>query len=227
MVKVPIDENTVDKPLLTPETLGIFAEINRESMSDDIGILHTLGSDGQAISFKDSNNTRNNVSDAVDTIYDSSGVSKQMFNGGSTATAITLSIENSSGYIYGIYRQFERWVNRFIKLRKYNKSTFKFYFYLLDITIFNRDTVSKRYKESASLGVGIDRYIATLDITPSRMLGSFVANQNIFDFHSNLIPLSSTYNSSSDEVGRPTNAEKGELLSPEGERTADEDGNVR
>ena len=30
MVKVPIDENTIDKPLLTPETLGVFAEINRE-----------------------------------------------------------------------------------------------------------------------------------------------------------------------------------------------------
>ena len=54
-----------------PETLGIFAEINRESMTDDIGLLHTLGSNATPISFKDSSNTRNNVSDAIDEIYNS------------------------------------------------------------------------------------------------------------------------------------------------------------
>ena len=121
-VEVPIDENTVDKPLLTPDTLGIFAEINRESMTDDIGLLHTLGSNATPISFKDSNNTRNNVSDAIDSLYDSSGISKELFNGSSSITAATLSIENDAGFIYGIYRQIERWINRFIKIRKYNKS---------------------------------------------------------------------------------------------------------
>ena len=55
MVKVPIDETTIDKPLLTPDTLALFAEINKENMTDDIGIIHTLGSNGEAISFKDSN----------------------------------------------------------------------------------------------------------------------------------------------------------------------------
>ena len=55
--------------MLTPETLGIFAEINRESMSDDIGLIHTLGSNATPISFKDSSNTRNNVSDSIDEVY--------------------------------------------------------------------------------------------------------------------------------------------------------------
>ena len=76
MIEVPIDKNTVDKPLLTPDTLGVFAEINRQSMSDDIGLLYTLGSSGEAISFKDSNNTRNNVSDSVNELYNSSGVNQ-------------------------------------------------------------------------------------------------------------------------------------------------------
>ena len=227
MVKVPIDETTVDKPLLTPETLGIFAEINRESMSDDIGLIHTLGSNGEAISFKDSSNTRNNVSDAIDEVYNSSGQSKEYFNGSSSGTAVTFSVENDSGFVYGLYRQFERWMNRYIKLRKYNKSTFKFYFYLLDITIFNRDTVSKRYKESCTLGATvIDKWLATLDMTPSRILGSFVLHKDIFDFQSNFIPLSSSYNNTA-EAGRPTNSSKGELLSNEGEKTADGEKNDR
>ena len=221
LIEVPIDQTTVDKPLLTPDTLGVFAEINRESMTDDIGIIHTLGSKGEAISFKDSTNTTNNVADAIDSLYDSSGVSREMYNGSSSGTALGYSIENDSGFIYGLYRQFERWVNRYIKLRKYNKTAFKFYFYLLDITIFNRDNVSKRYKEAVTLGATvIDKWMASLDITPSRMLGSFITHKNIFDFQNNFVPLSSSYNGSA-EVGRPTNASKNEGLTEEGEKTAD------
>ena len=228
-VEVPIDESTVDKPLLTPDTLGIFAEINRESMTDDIGLIHTLGSNATPISFKDSSNTRNNVSDAVDEIYNSSGISKELGNGSSSGTALTLSVENDSGFIYGLYRQFERWTNRFIKIRKYNKPAFKFLFYLVDVTIFNRDNVSKRYREAVALGVTcIDKYLATLDMSPSRTLGSFVTHHDIFKFSENFIPLQTSYNSSVEdgESGRPTNKSKGELLDKAGEKTEDLDSNI-
>lgn len=220
MVEVPIDTKSVDKPLLTPDTLGIFAQINRESMNDDIGIIHTLGSTGQPISFKDSSNTRNNVGDAVDELYNSSGASKELFNGSSSGTAVTFSVENDSGFIYGLYRQFERWMNRYIKLKKYNKSTFKFYFYLLDITTFNRDVVSKRYKEACTLGATvIDKWLASLDMTPSRTLGSYTVHKDIFDFKNNFVPLSTSYTTS--DSGRPTNASKNMPLDTEGEKTAD------
>ena len=226
-VEVPIDENTVDKPLLTPETLGIFAEINRESMTDDIGLLHTLGSNATPISFKDSSNTRNNVSDSVDEIYNSAGISKELYNGSSSGTAVTFSIENDSGFVYGLYRQFERWMNRFIKIRRYNKPAFKFFFYLLDVTIFNRDNVSKRYKEAVSLGVTvIDKWLATLDMTPSRTLGSFTLHKDIFDFQNNFVPLASSFNSSDNGSGRPTNESQGKTLDESGEKTKDLDSNI-
>lgn len=231
MIQVPIDTTQVDKPLLTPETLGIFANINRENMSDDIGMIHTLGSDAEAISFKDSNNTRNNVSDAVNELYDASGESRELFNGSSSGTAVTFSIENDSGFVYYVYRQLERWVNRYIKARKYNRSTYKFKFYLLDITIFNRENVSKRYKEAVTLGATvIDKWMASLDMTPSRMLGSYIVHNDIFDFYNNFRPLATSYTESAsaqNESGRPTNAEKGELLSEEGEKTADNEKNDR
>lgn len=230
MVQVPIDTTTVDKPLLTPETLGVFATINRESMTDDIGLIHTLGSKGEAVSFKDSTNTTNNVSDAIDEIYNSAGLSKELFNGSSSGTAVTMSVENDSGVVYGVYRQMERWANRYIKIRKYNKSNFKFYFYLLDITIFNRENVSKRYKEACTLGAQVvDKWLATLDMTPSRTLGSYVLHKDIFDFQNKLIPLASSFTSNaagSSEGGRPTNESKGETLSEEGEKTADNDKNA-
>lgn len=242
LIQVPIDDETVDKPLLTPETLGVFAEINRENMSDDIGMLHTLGSGAQAISFKDSSNTRNNVSDAVTELYNDAGISQEAFNGSSSGTAVTLSIENDSGFVYGLYRQLERWMNRYIKLNGFNNSKFKFYFYLLDITIFNRDNVSKRYKEAVTLGATcIDKWLATLDMTPSRTLGSYIVHNDIFDFYHNLKPSAntnamwsktsgeddgeSTQSATGGEAGRPTNKSKGELLDEEGEKTEDGDKN--
>lgn len=228
-VEVPIDETTVDKPLLTPDTLGIFAEINRESMTDDIGLLHTLGSSATPISFKDSSNTRNNVSDAVDELYNASGTTKELGNGSSSGTAVTFSIENDAGFIYGLYRQFERWMNRFIKIRKYNKPAFKFFFYLLDITIFNRKDVTTRYKDAIALGIPvIDKYISSLDLTPSRTLGAYVTHESIFDFRNHCIPLQTSYNSSTEESenGRPTNKSKGETLDEAGEKTEDLDSNA-
>lgn len=228
MIKVPIDETTIDKPLLTPNTLATFAEMNRESMTDDIGIIHTLGADGDVVSFKDSSNTRNNVADALDDIYNSSGISKEVFNGSASGTAVTYSIENDSAFIYNIYRQLERWVNRFIKLRDYNKSTFKFSFYLLDVTIFNRKNMCDMYKDACTLGATVmDKWYALLGMTPSKIKGSFVLNKDVYDFQNNLQVLSSSYNSSSnDSVGRPTNESKGKQLDVSGQQTQDSDANM-
>lgn len=228
LVQVPIDESTVDKPLLTPDTLAVFAELNKESMSDDIGLIHTLGSKAEAISFKDSSNTRNNVADATTDTYNSAGVSNEMFNGSSSGTALGYSIENDSGLIYGIYRQFERWINRYIKLNKHNKLNYKFSFFLLDITIYNRKDVIDRYQSGCSFGAPvISKWLAALDMTPSKIDGSFILQQKIFDFQNNLIPLSSSYTQSKDSGGRPTNASKGEPLDTAGEQTENGDENAK
>lgn len=233
LVQVPIDQQTVDKPLLTPETLGIFAEINRENMSDDIGMLHTLGAGAQAISFKDSANTTNNVADAVDEIYNASGQSHELFNGSSSGTAVKFSVENDSGFVYGAYRQFERWCNRYIRFNSFNSSKFKFCFYLLDITIFNRDDVMKRYKDACTLGIPvIDKLLATLDMTPSRTFGADILHNDIFDYYNKFKPLSTSYNSTNAEsgdaeTGRPKAEEEGRQLTEEGEIARDKEKNDR
>lgn len=231
LVEVPIDESKTDSPLLSPNVLSVFANLNRESMSKDIGMIHTLGSKGEAISFKDSSNTRNNVGDAVDEIYNASGISKELFNSGGTATSMKMSVENDSGVIYDVYRQLERWVNRFIKLRRFNMPKARFEFYINDMTIFNYESVSKQYKESAAMGLGIDKWVASLGMTPSQMVGYDILSRDIFDYHNKLIPLTSAYNASAatqaQEGGRPKAEDKGEQLSDEGEKTKDSDKNFK
>ena len=58
------------------------------------------------------------------------------------------------------------------------------------------------------------------------MVNMLMCYKDIFDFQNNFVQLSSAFNSSANgEVGRPTNDDKGELLSDEGEKTADGDKN--
>lgn len=227
LVEVPIDKDTVDKPLLTPDTIGVFAEMNKQSMSDDIGLIHTVGSKGEAISFKDSNNTRNNVADATEDVYNSSGVSKEMFNGSSSGTALNNSIENDSGIMYTLYRQFERWINRYIKLNKYNKSNYKFSFYILDMTIYNRDKVIDRYLKQCQFGAYlIPQWLASLGMTPSKIEGAYVVQHKLFDFHNNMKPLSSSYTqTSNNEGGAPLKND--DELSDSGQKTRDSDANSK
>lgn len=228
LIQVPIDETAVDHPLISLEMLSAFTEMNKANMTDDIGILHTLGKGGQVVSFKDSSNTRNNVSDANDEVYNTAGVTKELFNGSATATAVKATVDNSSAFMYGVYRQIERWVNRFIKVRNYPSASFKFNFYLLDATIFNRADVTKRYADAVTLGATVvDKWMASMDMTPSRTLGSYYLHNDIFDFNNNFVPLASTYTESANQSdgGRPTNEEKGEALTDEGERTMDGDKN--
>ena len=50
--------------------------------------------------------------------------------------------------------------------------------------------------------------------------------KDIHDFQNNLIPLSSSYNSSENDNGRPTNESKGETLDISGQQTEDSDANM-
>lgn len=226
VIEIPIDKNTVDKPLLTEDTILTFAEINKENMPDDVGLIHTLG-EAEAISFKDNTNNTNNLSDAIENLYDSSGVPSQLFNGATASTALKYSVENDAAIVYAVYRQFERYMNRFFKLRKFNKTNYKFAFRIQDSTVFNRNDVSDGYLKAAEHGLPFKvDYAVSLGMSENRMMGNLFSENVAFELHNQLIPLPTSYTQSTDEVGRPTNASQGKLLDDSGEKTLDNDSNA-
>ena len=223
VIEIPIDEDAVDKPLLTDETLAVFAEMNKANM----GLLHAPGK-ATAVSFKDNTNNTNNLSDAITNMYDNAGVSHELFNSGSSGTAFKLAIENDAAFIYAFYRQCERYFNRFIKLRKYNKPLYKFALRIQDSTVFNRFDVADAYLKAAQNGIPckID-YGVSLGKSPSRLMGSLFLENDILALHTKFIPLSTSYTSTSEEItGRPTNESKGLDLSESGEITANKETNL-
>ena len=229
VIEIPIDEDAVDKPLLTDETLAVFAEMNKANMPDDIGLIHAPGK-ATAVSFKDNTNNANNLSDAIKNIYDNAGVSSELFNSGSSGTAFKLALENDAAFIYAFYRQCERYFTRFIKLRRYNKPTYKFALRIQDSTVFNRLEVADAFLKAAQNGepFKID-YGVALGKSPSRQLGSLFLENHVLKLHEEYIPLATSYTSTGEDVsggGRPTNESKGLDLTEEGETTKDTDANL-
>lgn len=228
VVEIPIDEDAVDKPLLTDETLAVFAEMNKANMPDDIGMIHAPGK-VTAVSFKDNTNNTNNLSDAISNLYDNAGVSSELFNSGSSGTAFKLSIENDAAIIYAFYRQCERYFTRFIKLRKYNKAAYKFAIRIQDSTVFNRYDVADAFLKASQNGEPFKMdYGVALGKSPSRQLGSLFLENHILELHKEFIPLSTSYTSAGEDItgGRPTNESQGLDLSEEGEITKDTDANL-
>lgn len=221
VVEIPIDEDAVDKPLLTEDTLGVFAEMNKANMPEDIGLLHVPGN-AEPISFKDNANTTNNLSDAVENLYDNAGVSNEMFNGGSSGTAFKLSIENDAAFIYAFYRQCERFFNRFIKMRKYNKPAYKFALHIQDSTVFNRTDVADSFLKASQNGLPFKMdYAVALGKSQSKLMGAAFIEKDVLHLQDYLVPLSTASVTEDASVGRPTNESKGLDLSDEGEKTSD------
>lgn len=226
VIEIPIDESTVDKPLLTEDTITVFAEMNKANMPDDVGLIHTLGN-AEAISFKDNTNNTNNLSDAIENLYDASGVPSSLFNGSNVSSSMKLAIETDAAIIYKIYRQLERYMNRYIKLRKFNRVNYKFAFRLQDSTVYNRDTVTDAYLKAAEHGLPFKMdYAVSLGISPNRVIGNLFAENTALELHNLLIPLPTSYTMSYDETGRPTNESQGKELSESGQQTSDTDQNL-
>lgn len=226
VIEIPIDEDAVDKPLLTDETLAVFAEMNKANMPDDVGLIHAPGK-AAAVSFKDNANTTNNLSDAVTNLYDESGTTSEVFNSGSSGTAFKLSLENDAAFIYAFYRQCERYFTRFIKLRKYNKPAYKFALSIQDSTVFNRYDVADAMLKASQNGLPFKiAYGVALGKSPSRQLGSIFLENHVLQLQNEFIPLQTSYTSTGEESsGRPTNESKGLDLSEEGEATQNSEAN--
>lgn len=195
--EVPFANDKTDKPLVSIDTIEMFGELNHEALNDNIGLLHTVGKT-HMISFKDNSNTRNNVKESTDDFFNSVGIDETIFNGGNSVGVLQYSLENNSSYIYAIYRQIERWINRYLKFKGLSDKTIKFSVSILDSTVFNREDVTKRYAQAIQYGTPVKReYIASLGVTPSKANCSAFFENTLLGWDKSWIPVQSAYTQSS------------------------------
>ena len=118
--------------------------------------------------------------------------------------------------------QCERLINRILKSMS---GKIKFKINILPVTIYNRADMIKLYKDASTFGIPVkSSYAAALGINGGDVPGMNDVELGVLHMDE-LVPLSSSYNTSSDDVGRPSNEETGEPLTDEGEASKEGDKN--
>ena len=213
---------------IKPSTALQFFNMARNSIDENIGMFISP-MPVKDISFKDVNNNKNKVSDAVRDFYDSVGVTNMLFNGGDNSTATKYSIKTDEALLFQLNRSLERWLTRKFK-RKFNGM---FKVKLLDVTAYNKEDVITQLTNAATLGLPTKMQLASVvgSSTPLDVAGLTFLENDILGLHEKWIPLNSSYTQSGtatmgdDEGGRPES--KDEDLSETGQSTRENDSNIR
>jgi len=177
-----------------------------------------------AFSFKNTNNSIDDVANAESAFWRSTGVSDLNFNGNKSSSAVMLySIKSDFDIIVAYLRQVERWINRRIKLLNLKH---KFKISMLNVTRFNQKEVFDMYLKAGERGVPVKQAIAaTLGYSPSDIIAMSYLENDVLNMRNTLYSeplLVSSTMSPDKEIGRPKSEEP---LSESGEKTRDSDAN--
>ena len=219
--KIPTDSE--GNPLMDEATVNKYYNHVANALDENIGLALTPF-DFKSYNFENNTTNKgiNELADAITHFWSTAGTSGLLHGQENDTAGVTkLAIKNDETYVLNMVQQFERTINRYLKTGFSGTSKFKIT--ILPVTVFNKEEILKQYKEAATLGVGKSLYAAALGIAQSD-LGGLVYIENNFMPFEDLKPLQSSYNTSSDGVGRPQKAD--EDLDAEGEATRSNDTNA-
>ncbi len=202
VAKIPMNEKS-DKAndfMLTLDTAISYGQKAIESLPDEVGFILSPYDKVEAIHLNKNQNDKNAVDDAEESFSNAAGVQKSIFNSKNvSAEIVRKAIVKDEALVFSLYRQYERWLNR--KLKLHNKSMFRLK--IINTSEYNYGDVYKRYKEAASYGVPVKfELAASLGMTPSAVIGNMFLENNVFNFAEEFQPLQSS-NTMSPDKGRP------------------------
>lgn len=205
-----------------------FYNMARQNIDKSIGTFITP-MPVKDISFRDANNNKNKVKDAVQNFYDTIGVTDMLFNGGDNSTATKYSIKTDEAILFQLNRSLERWLNRKFK----NKFNGMFKVKLLDVTCYNKEEVIAQLTQGATLGLPVKMKMAAVvgQSTPLETEGLTFLENDILGLHDKWIPLNTSYTQSGDSVATEDEGGRPEVddteLSETGQSTRENDSNDR
>lgn len=176
----------------------------------------------EKISFERSNATdADTVADAEHDLFSAAGVSSLLFdNEKASANALLLSIKSDQAMTYGIVKNIQGVINRFLRAQSYSKN-FKVTF--LDCSPFNRKEAGEAYLKACQYGLPmVSYYCASQGLAQDEMDYMNFLEDDVLGIKGRFIPLqsSATISSSDNEAGRQ---EKDiDELSERGEQTRED-----
>lgn len=208
---------------IDPIVAGQYTAILQAGVPDGVKVA-TTPFDLDTVNFDQSQTQNNIVGYSQDNFYNSAGSTPVLFGAGSpNASGLNASIKVDEAYVLHMYRQFERFLNAYMKT-KTGKYRFKVVF--PDLTRFNYKDKLEDYLKSAQFGYSKTLVSVAMGINPDDMINLLMYENSIDMINKYLVPLSSAHvQNGSDEVG----ATKKPItkISDAGEKTIDADGNER
>lgn len=226
--KIPFFESGSAKDLddfkLRLQTVQKFATQLADSVPEAVGVA-TTPMDVDTVDFKPDDNSNDLISNSMKVVFDDSGVSQLLFNShtsGSTGVEMSVKVDTSLAWSYVLY--LERWMRRFIS---YRTSSVDFNFEILDVHIFNKDAAVDRELKLAQSGVPNKmKLAASSGMSPVEVISNQIWENEYLQIHLNWVPLMTSYTMSSDQQGRPENAETDDVTSTDSNATTKDSGNI-
>ena len=220
--KVPLDDK--GNPLIPDDVVEKYYAHIANALGENVGLAISPFK-FETFSFENKGGVADvdDLSNAVANFWSTAGTSGLLHGReNSTSGVAKLAIKNDETYILGMVHQFEKVINRYLKVGF--SGTTKFKITILPITVFNKEEHLKYYKEAVAFGIGKSQYAATLGIPQCDMEGLTYLESEVMSFDK-LRPLKSSYTSSgNDESGRPKSTDND--LDDAGEETRDNDTNA-
>lgn len=198
IAKIPYQSDAKDRENAWALSLDIakeYYQLMGNNLPDQIGLALSPFDSVESIKLNKSEKELDGVSLAENSIYNSAGVPKLIFNSDkASGAALNKAIMSDESTVFQLLRQFERWINR--RLKDENKKiNFKVTF--LDITRYNKNELATMYREASTVGLPVKRhYCASLGLSPSDVMNSMLLENDVMKITDKFVPLKSAYQDS-------------------------------
>ncbi len=203
--KIPLVDNgnsgDVDDFAISMEMVNYFRQLEEQSVPDLVGVI-TAPFEVDKITFNDTSHASDTdaLAKSINNLFSNSGLTQTVVSGGNSTSNLAIKFaqlaDQSNVWVW--VNRLESWLNFYIR-ENISKG---YIFEILRITWFNEDDYIQKYKDIATLGGPALDYLSVVEGSPYKAINK-IRFENAIGIKDIMIPLQSSYNSSSDSVGRP------------------------
>ncbi len=224
--KIPLVDNgnsgDVDDFAVSMEMVDYFRRLEENAVPDLVGVV-TSPFDIDKITFNDTSHASDTdaLAKSINNLFSNSGLTQTVVSGGNSTSNLAIKFaqlaDQSNVWVW--MNRLESWLNFYIRENIAKGYIFEF----LRITWFNEDDYIQKYKDVATLGGPALDYLSVVEGSPYKAINK-IRFENAIGIKDIMIPLQSSYNSSSNSVGRPRSDD--EDLSDSANRTRNTESDI-
>lgn len=215
--KIPYFDNSkeVDDFSLDTETALKFYRKLADIVPNAVGVVLSP-MDIDTVDFKQDETSSDLIEASINNVFSEGGVSTLLFNSDTTGSVgLDGSVKVDVAWVWKIVESLEQWTRRYIAYNTTGNS--KYFFEILRVDIFNRDSISTHELALANSGVPNKlKLAATSGINPFEALSAQIFENDILQLQTKWQPLQTSY-TMSDTTST--------TISDEGSRNKDANGN--